>query len=132
MRIVLGHLPLYGVAEGRNRPGEVLRDGERLREMLEAHGVHLYISGHHHAYYPAKRGNLHLLHSGGVGPRRLLGSDLPPRTTVTVMDLDLGGEEPLIRYTTFDLAGFAEIDIDALPESIDGLNGRVVRVDVAD
>jgi hypothetical protein len=49
-RVVLGHLPLYGVAEGRNRAGEVLADGDRLRRQLERWGATLFISGHHHAY----------------------------------------------------------------------------------
>jgi 3',5'-cyclic AMP phosphodiesterase CpdA len=132
LRLVIGHLPLFGVAQGRNQPGEVLRGGDALREMLESYRVHSYISGHHHAYYPAKRGDLYLLSSGGVGPRRLLGSQEPPRTTVTVMDIDFTAATPAIRYTTYDLASHEVIDIRNLPESIDGLNGRIVRMDLAE
>jgi 3',5'-cyclic AMP phosphodiesterase CpdA len=132
LRLVIGHLPLYGIAEGRNSPGEVLENGDALRERLEAYGVHLYISGHHHAYYPAKRGELALLHTGGTPPRRLLGSDGPPRTAVTVMDIDFGEAGAGVRYTSYDLATFAEVELESLPESIDGLGGRVVRLDLAE
>jgi hypothetical protein len=92
-RIVLGHLPLYPVAEGRNRAGEVLAEPDSLRALLEAYGVHLYISGHHHAYYPGRRGGLDLLASGalGDGPRPLIGDTVPSPRTVTLLDFDAGG-----------------------------------------
>ncbi len=82
MRIAIGHLPLYAVAIGRDEMGEILADADKLREMLERYHVHTYISGHHHAYYPAHKGNLELLHTSalGAGPRPLLNSNLPHST----------------------------------------------------
>jgi 3',5'-cyclic AMP phosphodiesterase CpdA len=79
-RILLGHLPLYSVAVGRNQPGEVMDNADQLQALLERYDVHTYISGHHHAYYPGHRGELQLLHMGilGSGPRPLIDSDLPP------------------------------------------------------
>ena len=127
LRLVVGHLPLYGVSAEKNKPGEVLADGDALRELLERHGVHTYISGHHAAYFPGKRGALELLHTGGVGARGLLGSDAPPRSTVTVMDVNF---EPLeVRYTTFDVFSFEVISLESLPARLDGLNGTVTRRD---
>ena len=128
LRLVIGHLPLYGVSADKNKPGEVLEGGDALRELLERHGVHTYISGHHAAYFPGKRGALELLSTGGVGARQLLGSDAPPRSTVTVMDVDF---EPLdVRYTTFDVFSFNAIPLESLPERLDGLNGEVIRRDL--
>ncbi|MDZ7704215.1 MAG: metallophosphoesterase [Trueperaceae bacterium] len=126
VRVVLGHLPLFGIAEGRNNPGNVITGGDAVRRRLEALDVHTYISGHHHAYYPARRGNLNLLHAGGVGPRRLLGSSQPARTTVTVMDIFFW-PTVRVRYTTFETAGFEEVGGSSLPPHLDGLNGRVTR-----
>ena len=127
LRLVVGHLPLYGVSAEKNKPGEVLEEGDALRELLERHGVHTYISGHHAAYFPGKRGALELLHTGGVGARQLLGSDAPPRSTVTVMDMDF---QPLeIRYTTFDVFSLDVIPLESLPERLDGLNGAIIRRD---
>ncbi len=127
LRLVVGHLPLYGVSAEKNKPGEVLADGDALRELLERHGVHTYVSGHHAAYFPGKRGALELLHTGGVGARQLLGSDAPPRSTVTVMDVNF---EPLeVRHTTFDVFSFDVIPLESLPERLNGLNGAVIRRD---
>ncbi|NER82432.1 MAG: metallophosphoesterase [Leptolyngbya sp. SIO1D8] len=67
IRILLGHLPLYSVAVGRNEPGEVMDNADQLRAMLAKYNVHTYISGHHHAYYPGHRGDLQMLHMGILG-----------------------------------------------------------------
>lgn len=135
-RLVLGHLPLYAVAEGRDRPGEVLEQADSLRALLERHGVHTYVSGHHHAYYPGRRGGLELLHSGalGQGPRPLLGGGVPPAQTVTVLDFHFAADS--VAYTTyaFDDApgGLRRVETAALPPVVRGSGGYVVRRDLAD
>lgn len=134
MRIVLGHLPLYAVAVGRNRPGEVLAEPDSLREILERHDVHTYLSGHHHAYFPGRRGELELLHAGalGQGPRPLIGSGADPFPTVTVMEI-----RPVLdslRVTTYRIdetgEGLSEVPLKALPARIDGFSGPVWRRDM--
>jgi 3',5'-cyclic AMP phosphodiesterase CpdA len=132
MRVAVGHLPLYGIAVGRERPGDYLDGAEKLRAFLERRGVHTYISGHDHAYYPGKRGQLELLHAGalGSGPRRLLDSDRPPRKTLTLVDMDLAGGTTL--YTTYDMKTRSALDIRSLPRSIVAPNGKVFRRDLAD
>ncbi len=130
-RILLSHLPLYGVAVGRDGPGEVMDNAEQLRAMLERHNVHTYISGHHHAYYPGHRGKLQLLHTGilGSGPRPLIDSGLPPRKTLTIVDVDF--EDPdLTTYTTYDMQTLATIEYEELPRFLAGHNGMVLRRDV--
>lgn len=131
LRVLIGHLPLYGVSEGKNQPGEVLTDGNTLRGWLETLDVNLYISGHHAAYYPAKVGELTLLHSGGIGARRLLDSEAAPRSAVTVLDIDFSDELSDLRLTTFDTVTFETIALASLPERIEGLNGTLVRSDLA-
>jgi hypothetical protein len=131
-RLVLGHLPLYAVAEGRNRPGEVLQEPDSLRRILERHGVHSYVSGHHHAYYPGRRGALELLHTGalGQGARPLLGSSAPPRQTVTILDFFFHADS--VAYTTyaFDGSGLTRVELRDVPPVIRGINGPVVRRDL--
>lgn len=131
MRVAIGHLPLYGIAVGRNRPGDYLADAEKLRAFLEGHRVHTYISGHAHAYYPGKRGQLELLHTGalGSGPRRLLDSEMSPRKTLTTIDIDLASETTI--YTTYDMKTESAIDIQTLPRFIMAPNGKVFRRDLA-
>ncbi|NJK99723.1 MAG: metallophosphoesterase [Spirulinaceae cyanobacterium SM2_1_0] len=131
IRILLGHLPLYAVAVGRNQPGDVMDNADKLHALLERYNVHTYISGHHHAYYPGKSGNLQLLHMGiiGSGPRPLVDSQLPPWKAMTVIDIDFETPE-LTRYTTYDMQTLAEIKYEDLPRFLLGHNGRVLRRDV--
>jgi hypothetical protein len=130
MRIVIGHLPLYAVAVGRDKPGEYLDNAEKLRSLLERYQVHTYISGHHHAYYPGKKGRLELLHTGalGSGPRQLLNSDLPPRKTLTIVDIFLASATTV--YTSYDMETLEIISDRSLPEIIFAPNGKVFRRDL--
>ena len=126
LRLVVGHLPLYPVAVGRDSGGNFMAEGETLQSLLEKYDVHTYISGHHHAYYPGKKGELELLHTGalGGGPRKLLNSNLPPQKTLTVVDISLSSEETT--YTTYDMKSLKVIDIQTLPKSI----GNILRKDL--
>jgi hypothetical protein len=127
LRLVIGHLPLYPVAVGRDSGGNFMAEGETLQTLLEKYNVHTYISGHHHAYYPGKKGQLELLHTGalGGGPRQLLNSNLPPQKTLTVVDISLSSEETT--YTTYDMKSLTVIDIQTLPKSI----GKIWRKDLS-
>lgn len=130
MRIAIGHLPLYAVAIGRNTSGNVLSDADKLRVLLEKYKVHTYISGHHHAYFPGKRGQLELLHTGalGSGPRKLINSKLSPFKTLTVIDIHLNSESTI--YTTYNLQNLSVVDTRILPRIVVGFNGWVLRRDI--
>lgn len=130
LRIVIGHLPLYAVAVGRSDAGEFLFDAESLQAMLERHRVHTYISGHHHAYYPAHKDNLQLLHCGilGSGMRPLLAGALVPQKTLTVIDVSLAAADT--RYTTYDMQTMQLVDQSKLPKFIAGPNGKILRRDI--
>lgn len=131
MRVVLGHLPLYGIAVGRNKPGEVLANANEMRAMLEKYNVHTYISGHQHAYYPGHRGDLQLLHTGilGSGPRALIDGNQPPLKAITVLDITFDHPE-LTTYTTYNLQTLDLIEHKTLPRFLLGHNGLVLRRDV--
>ena len=131
IKILLGHLPLYAVTVGRNTPGEVMANTAQLQAMLERNQVHTYISGHDHAYYPAHKGKLQLLHMGilGAGPRPYLDSRLPPRKSMTVLDVNFASPD-LTTYTTYDMRTMQVIKLEELPRSISSHNGLVLRRDV--
>lgn len=130
MRIVLGHLPLYGISEGRSKSGEVIEQGGLWRETFEAHRVDLYISGHHAAYYPAHQGRLRLLHSGGgAGARKYVGHpEIPARSTVTLMQIDPHTRG--VTLETYDAETGRPVEMHGLPACIDGYNGPVYRMDL--
>ncbi|WP_026097582.1 metallophosphoesterase family protein [Baaleninema simplex] len=130
LRIAIGHLPLYAIAIGRDELGEIVANAEDVRSLLERHRVRTYISGHHHAYFPGRRGELELLHAGalGSGPRMLLDGALSPTHTLTVVDINFA--EEITRYTTYDMKTLEAIDPETLPRIIVGPNGWVLRRDV--
>ena len=131
LRIALGHLPFYAIAQGRDRAGEILNRAEDLRSLLERHRVHTYISGHHHAYFPGHAGHLQLLHCGalGNGPRVWLGSADAAIQTLTVVDIDLDSQSTA--YTTYNMGTLQVVDESRLPRQIIGPNGRVLRRDIS-
>lgn len=130
-RMVISHLPLYGVAQRRDQPGEVLANAPQLQAILERHGVHTLISGHHHAYYPAHRGNLQLLHAGllGSGPRPLIDGTLAPWKAITVIDIDFA-DPALTTYTTYDIQTLRRVNDTELPRFLVSHNGLILRRDV--
>ncbi len=132
LRMAIGHLPLYPVAEQKNKPGEYLAGAERLRALLEKYQVHTYISGHHHAYYPGKKGKLELLFAGaiGQGARKLIGSNLHPQQTVTLISVKPDSQNTL--YVTYDLQTLQKVNTSILPKFIISNNALISRRDQSD
>jgi hypothetical protein len=130
LRIVIGHLPLYAVAVGRDKAGEFLDRADDLRSLLEKYHVHTYISGHDHAYFPGHRGQLQLLQTGalGTGPRRWLNSSLSPCKTLTIVDITLNEAKTV--YTTYNMTTQQVLDYRMLPRQVVAPNGPVFRRDV--
>jgi hypothetical protein len=131
VRLVMGHLPLQAIAQGRDRPGEVLQGAGRLQQLLERQRVQAYISGHHHAFFPGRSGGLDLLALGalGSGPRRLLGASQLPRHTLTLIDLFWArGERPARAvYTSYDMTTLQRINPRELPAQITAPGGRLLQ-----
>ncbi len=131
LRLVIGHLPLYGIAKGRDNPGNYLSKAEEIRLLLESYNVHTYISGHDHAYYPAKRGKLELLYTGalGSGPRKLLQGSITPYKTLTVIDINLENSSNI--YTTYNMTELSVVEIKTLPKEIKSPTEILTRRDLA-
>ena len=129
-RIVLGHLPFYPITEAKNKPGEYLQAGKKLRSLLQKNRVLMYVSGHHHVYYPGRMDDLNLLHAGalGQGERQLIDSNLPPSKTITAIDLDLAQSE--LTYTTYNADTWKQIFVEQLPKFIPTKDGKIWRHDL--
>lgn len=125
-RIVMGHLPLYGVAIGRDTKGNVLAKADSMRSWLEERGVDMYVSGHHHAWYPGRHTYLNLLNAGaiGSGTRSLLDGSAP-RKTVTVIDMHLDGSNWV--ETTYDATTWEFVSPSSLPKQLETLGGTIIR-----
>ena len=126
LRIALGHLPLRGISRGRDQPGEVLNQANQLQQILENGDIHAYISGHQHAYYPARLGRLDLIQLGaaGSGPRQLLMSNQPPRQSITFLDIYWQRE---IVESSYQFPGAKQINWNNLPNSLPSRNGPLRR-----
>jgi hypothetical protein len=128
-RWVIGHVPPFGVAEGRNRPGEVLRDPDVIMERFHRWNVTMHIGGHHHAFYPGHKDGIDMLHLGalGQGTRPLIGSDREPVQTVTILRLQGDRRD----FTTYEVRGstLERLNPAALPASIESINGVLHRME---
>ena len=128
VKIVFGHVPLYPFAEGRET--EHLGDG-RLEELLVARGVDLFLSGHHHAFYPGRRGALRLVSMAcvGAGPRPLIGGDGEPSSrSIVLLEIDANGIRNLDGMTGSEYD--AIVDRRELPEEVGLPELRIRRDDL--
>lgn len=130
-RILLGHLPLYAIVESKNKRGEVLDNADETLAFLKDHKVDMYISGHQHAYFPATKQKVTLLHSGGIGggPRQLLDDDQPAQKAYAIIEIPKKGDFSEAKITGFRAVDHQTISLESLPDSVKGFNGVVKRID---
>ena len=126
-RFIVGHLPLVGVGQGKDRPGEVLDRGGALQSLMENARVQAYISGHHHAWFSGRRGQLDLIQLGalGSGPRRLLDGGAPAQQTFTLLEID--GGRSAIREITYAVATGQPLAWSMLPARLNTRAGLLQR-----
>ena len=126
-RFVVGHLPLVGVGQGKDRPGEVLDRGSALQALMENGRVQAYISGHHHAWFSSRRGQLDLIQLGalGSGPRRLLEGGAPAQQTFTLLEID--GRRGAINETTYAVSSGQPLSWVTLPPRLNTRAGLLQR-----
>ena len=116
--VVMGHLPLTAISVGRDRAGECIADAIQLTDLMQRHQVDLYLSGHHHAWYPGELTGQRVLSLGamGNGPRRLLGTQRTSDPSITLLDLFQATKA--VRETTFSLKTLEPISLDSLPKQL--------------
>ena len=126
-RFVVGHLPLVGVGQGKDRPGEVLDHGRMLQALLDNSSVQAYISGHHHAWFSGRRGQLDLIQLGalGSGPRHLLQGGATPQQTFTM--LEIAGTRAGITETTYAVTTGQQLPWSTLPADLNTRAGVLRR-----
>ena len=128
VRIVYGHVPLYAFAEPKVR--EVIGD-PRLEQLLLEHEVTMFISGHHHTYFPGARGPLRMLAMPclGTGLRPLLASRrvVTPRAWV-MLGVDYAGVYELDAWRSPDFS--ERIDRASLPDKVGTRRRPITRDDL--
>jgi predicted phosphodiesterase len=130
LRILLGHLPLYPIVEHKNKTGEVNANADSALSFFKNNGIDLYISGHQHAYYPAKKNGVRLLNAGciGSGERKIMGHTDTAKKAYTIIEVPARSTRQF-HYTTYTGGTERLIDPRSLPDSVIGFNGVLYRED---
>lgn len=121
--IIFSHLPLYPFAQ--NRENDAVFD-INLEKLLKKYKVKYYFSGHHHAYFPGKKGSLNLISQSclGAGNRVLIGDEVKSKKSFTIFNLNNGSVEAL-ESPLFD----KKVDIESLPSIIKYKDIEILRID---
>lgn len=87
VKIAYAHLPIHPFAIGRET--EVTNDLE-LEKIFATRGLTMFVSGHHHAYYPGAAGGVRQIGTScaGAGPRRLIGTSTTSPKSVLRIDVE--------------------------------------------
>ena len=130
LRMLLGHLPLYPIVEAKNKKGEVNAAPDSALAFFKNYGIDVYISGHQHAYYPAKKQNIRLFNAGAIGngPRAILGHNAPAQKAYSIIEIPVTGAKNF-SHQTYNPVSNSIIDYRSLPDSVVGFNGVVFRQD---
>lgn len=126
-RVAFSHVPLWPFARGRE--SEYIGD-PALERLLQDADVDLYLSGHHHAFYPGHKDGIDLVSQSclGAGPRRLIGTGRKSPRSFTLIELT----PDATRIAAYRAPGFSEpIDWSTLPTGIRSAAAKLVRADLA-
>jgi Icc-related predicted phosphoesterase len=127
-RIVFSHVPLWPFAQGRET--EYVGDAA-LEQLLREARVDLYLSGHHHAFYPGHKDGIQLVSQScvGAGPRRLIGSAGRSPRSITLIET----EGDALRLAAFQGPDFTRpIDWRTRPERIRSPAAELMRADLVE
>ena len=125
-RIVFSHMPLWPFTVERET--EIIGD-PALERLLERNGVDLYLSGHHHAYYPGQIEAFSVISQAelGGGPKRLIGAQQTGHKSITLLDIEPDGQ---IRVSTLRGPDFLiPVDVRTLPEQLNTPERVIRRID---
>jgi hypothetical protein len=126
--VLFSHVPLWPFASGRER--DFIGDG-RLEKLLQKADADLYLSGHHHAFYPGHKDGIYYVSQAcvGAGPRPLIGSKAPSKKGFTLIQIE--GED--IRINAFEGANLNRpYDWENLPQSVSSKVATLLRADRID
>lgn len=126
-RVVFSHIPLWPFTHGRET--DYLGD-EELEGLLQRHRVDLYLSGHHHAYYPAAKDGVRYVSRAclGAAPRSLLGGHQRSERAITVIEFPTDAP---ISVEAYRAPAYTErIDRRTLPERVVSKRAALVRDDL--
>ena len=124
--VVFSHLPMWPLTKGREH--EII-DDPTLLKVLHEHGVDVYASGHHHAFFAGidEAGMVHVGNGSlGGNTRAFVGGKHRQPHSFTVLEIQDGS----VTVTSRAAADFTgEVPIDNLPATLPGPLGTLQRID---
>lgn len=127
-RVLFSHVPMWSFAVGREH--ERLAD-LALEQIVRDGRVDLYLSEHHHSFYPGVKDGVRYVGQGclGAGPRPLIGTRERTPRSITLVDVDRDGG---LRLEGLAGPGFDEpIDRLTLPPRIVTPEATLLRDDLS-
>jgi len=127
-KIAFSHLPIWPFTESRER--DIIGD-PKLESLLLKYDLTLYLSGHHHAYYPGYKEGMTYISQAclGSGLRNYLGTSQRSQQGYTVIDIDEHNHIKIDGYNTSDMN--TPIDIKLLPKAIKSKYATLIRLDLS-
>ena len=98
---------------------------------MAASGLTIYLSGHHHAYYPGYRRGIEMLGVGNLGgnPRAIIGTDYTNGFSFALLEFDAQGQ---LDISAFQAPNFERaVNISGLPRQIGHGDKKLLRRDIA-
>lgn len=126
-KIIFSHLPLWPFAQ--ERATEAMMDPE-LESILNTYNVDIYLSGHHHAYYPGYKDGVRYVSQAclGASPRSLIGDVRKSDRSITVLDIGENGDIQVNAYRAPDYVD--PVPLETLPERIVSPRATLLREDI--
>lgn len=126
-RVLFSHLPMWAFAVGREH--DIIAD-PALEALLKRHAIDLYLSGHHHAYFPGFKDGIAYVGQAclGGGARRLIGSK--HRAARSFTWLDLGPDQASVSAYMAPEFNTA-VNLHKLPGSLNYRGATLLRLDLA-
>ncbi len=127
--IIFGHVPLYPFAE--KVKNQALMDKD-LAQLIQRYNVDLWISGHHHAYYPGRKNNTRYVSTSclGSGPRRLISKSHSRLSKKSFLYLEFYNSD-LLRLDAFESPTFDKvIKREDLPSFVGENENKIIRDDL--
>jgi hypothetical protein len=125
-RLVFSHLPLWPFTI--ERESEIIGD-TALEKLLEEVGIDMYLSGHHHAFYPGFLRQFSVVSQAelGGGARQLIGTTTRSPRSITLLEVSPSGS---ILISAFRAPNFnTPLDIRSLPVTITTPDRIIRRID---
>ena len=121
--ILFAHVPMFHFAD---IPADESYFDSRLMELIQRYGVKLYLTGHHHSFYPGYYEKTHFVSQSclGSGPTRLNGADQTSPKSFTVIDFY---QDHFEIYALRAPLFLEKVDLRSLPQELNS-HGKVLTL----